>query len=566
MIHIDGASKAYGKQIILENIALHIEQPGMYFLLGKSGSGKTTLLNILSGYDDFDAGEIHVQGSVVSIFQNYELIDALNVYENIFLGRNVDNEDLSILDSMHITELLKQYPKGLSGGQKQRVSIARAMVAKADILCCDEPAATLDFENRQVVLEILRKYAEKHIVIVASHDVDSAVKYADGIYRIVNRQLQYVDVSHHLNRVCLSEKQPVFNRQQLNRFFRKINHKTSCLFHCVCIVLLIILQSLCIVENTLFSIPDTHLSLNANMIRVEVKNQEAVQKAQPCIKVNSIFENTNEYSVNVYPYISNPQQLKITGKLPQHTDVLVNQNVVREVLNGVWKNKEITMCLQVIPYIYRVNARVCGVVEEVDTDEMHVYYDEQGMEEYMHTVSLSDGRTLKDLFQENNTYFVKRVAYEKLRNTLDRLNENPNIDARSEFLEEKQKQKEEMQAYRYVCVSGIVVIVLLTLIFVFVFTKKEMECQMKGYVVMIANGVDEKAIRMAYLKIKESGIILFCFVDGIVLFLLGKIIHFPWIIVFGYFVGIVVLSAGVSLWMFQTSIKKHVACTLKSEV
>lgn len=538
----------------------------MYALLGKSGSGKTTLLHILSGYDDFDSGEIKVQGRVISIFQNYELIDALNVYENIFLGKHAESEDFVLLEKMQITKLLKQYPQELSGGQKQRVCIARAMVAKADILCCDEPTAALDLENKKVVLEILKSYAENHIVIITTHDVDEAMEYANGIYRIVDKHLQYKNISHSLKSKCLLERFTECNSQQLKRILRKINHTTSCLFCAIFISLLIILQLLCIVKNTLFTISDTSYALDANMVCIETKNQEVVQKALPYLTVHSIYVNEKEYMVGAYPYINNPNELKITGNKPRGINILVNQNVVHEVLGSEWKNQEIVVCLQVNPYIYRVNVRVIGVVEEKDTEELHVYYNLDGWKEYMHSKILSDGKSLEQLFDETLIQFVKSVPYAKVQTTLDRLNQNPNIDAYSPFLEEKHKRKEEVQLYKYVCMGCIGSVVLLTIIFILVFTQKEIAYQSRGYAVMIANGVDAKVIKKTYLKTKETGIILFCFVDGIVLFLLEKIIPFSFVYVFGYVIGLVAFSVCISLWMFQFGMKKHVAMMLKSEV
>ena len=158
MITIDSAYKSFNQNQLFENISLHISQPGFYVLWGESGCGKSTLLNIIAGFDQFDSGNIKINEKVMMVFQNYELIDELNVYDNIFLGRKITSKSQELCSKLKIDHLFKQFPNELSGGQKQRAGIARALISQPSIICCDEPTESLDVENKQIVLEILKEY------------------------------------------------------------------------------------------------------------------------------------------------------------------------------------------------------------------------------------------------------------------------------------------------------------------------------------------------------------------------------------------------------------------------
>ena len=127
----------------------------------------------------------------MTIFQNYELIDQLNVYDNITLGKEFPEGSESMLEVLQLKDLLKQYPSELSGGQKQRVGIARALIHQPSIVCCDEPTESLDIENRHIVMDLLKQYSQDHIVIMATHQKEAVDQYADHVIRIVDHGLVF---------------------------------------------------------------------------------------------------------------------------------------------------------------------------------------------------------------------------------------------------------------------------------------------------------------------------------------------------------------------------------------
>lgn len=217
----------------LENVSLSFSNHGLSFILGKSGCGKSTLLNILGGLDTPTTGEIIFKGksfkdfkgkdydsyrntSVGFIFQEYNLIEKYNVYDNIAyvlkLQNKMDEEKiLDALDKVGLKDLAKRKVNELSGGQKQRVAIARALVKNPSIILADEPTGNLDTESSKIIFDLLKKLSLERLVIVVSHDEESANLYADRIIRLqdgvvisdsnnqeVSEREEYISQKNHL--------------------------------------------------------------------------------------------------------------------------------------------------------------------------------------------------------------------------------------------------------------------------------------------------------------------------------------------------------------------------------
>ena len=177
-------------------------------IIGKSGSGKSTLLHMLGGLDEPTDGSVLIDGKILSglkkeqlailrrrkigfIFQNYNLVPDLNVYENVVLpveldGRKVDEEYVSeILELLGLSKKKDAFPGNLSGGQQQRVAIARAVAAKPVIILADEPTGNLDSATSHEVLGLLKMAARQfsQTIILITQDRDIA-QLADRIVHI----------------------------------------------------------------------------------------------------------------------------------------------------------------------------------------------------------------------------------------------------------------------------------------------------------------------------------------------------------------------------------------------
>ena len=207
-----GLKKYYGEEPnitkALDGVSLTAEQGEFVAVVGTSGSGKSTLLHILGGLDNPTSGNVEVDGKDLSkmndeqltifrrrnigfVFQNYNLIPILNVYENIVLpveldGEKVDKEFVEkIVQMLGLTEKLYSLPNNLSGGQQQRVAIARALAAKPAIILADEPTGNLDSKTSQEVLGLLKMTGQQfhQTIIMITHNNEIA-QLADRIIRI----------------------------------------------------------------------------------------------------------------------------------------------------------------------------------------------------------------------------------------------------------------------------------------------------------------------------------------------------------------------------------------------
>ena len=192
----------------LDGVNLSIEEGEFVAIVGSSGSGKTTLLNLLGGLDKPSEGSIYVRGEKLEdmeseeltifrrrnigfVFQNYNLLPILNVYENITLpmkldGMRVDEEFLNhMIDRLKLREKLYHMPETLSGGQQQRVAIARALSTKPAVLLCDEPTGNLDSVTGMEVVGLLKSsaYEFHQTIVVVTHNEEIA-QMADRIIRI----------------------------------------------------------------------------------------------------------------------------------------------------------------------------------------------------------------------------------------------------------------------------------------------------------------------------------------------------------------------------------------------
>lgn len=212
-----GLRKIYGsgetKVVALDGIDLTVERGEFVAIVGSSGSGKTTLLNMIGGLDIPTEGEIVVdqkelhelsddeltvfrRRKIGFIFQQFNLIPMLNVWENVILplkmdGRTVDKEYvLEIIDMLGIRDKLQNTPNQLSGGQQQRTAIARALAIKPAIILADELTGSLDSRTSQDVLGLLKITSEKYnqTVIMITHNEEIA-QLADRILRIEDGKL-----------------------------------------------------------------------------------------------------------------------------------------------------------------------------------------------------------------------------------------------------------------------------------------------------------------------------------------------------------------------------------------
>ena len=204
--------KVYGQGetevIALDDVNLEVEKGEFTAIVGTSGSGKSTMLHIIGGLDNPTSGQVIVDGQDLShmtadeltifrrrnigfVFQQYNLVPMLNVWENIIIpvkldGKNIEKSYINeIVDTLGIGSKLKNMPNALSGGQQQRVAIARALASKPAILLADEPTGNLDSRTSQDVLGLLKVTSQRfHQTIVMITHNEEIAQMADRILQI----------------------------------------------------------------------------------------------------------------------------------------------------------------------------------------------------------------------------------------------------------------------------------------------------------------------------------------------------------------------------------------------
>ena len=202
----------------LDGVSLSVEEGEFLAIIGTSGSGKTTLLQILGGLDEPTAGGVWKRGNSLKdmtedertifrrrnigfVFQQYNLIPVINVYENIVLPLRLDGAEIDeklledIVRTLKIGEKLENFPEELSGGQQQRVAIARALMVKPAVLLCDEPTGNLDSVTSMEVISLLKTCAARfhQTVIVVTHQ-EAIAQMADRILRVEDGKLYNAEV------------------------------------------------------------------------------------------------------------------------------------------------------------------------------------------------------------------------------------------------------------------------------------------------------------------------------------------------------------------------------------
>jgi NitT/TauT family transport system ATP-binding protein len=206
-IVVDSVFKSFPSQrrggeaiVALDNVGLTIGAQEIVCIVGPSGCGKSTLLNLIAGFDTPTSGEIKVNGMPVTgagpdrivVFQSPSLFPWMTVMQNVTFGprkrgiprADYESEALSTIEAVGLRRFAERFPYELSGGMRQRVQIARALVNRPQVLLMDEPFASLDFQNRLVMQELLLRLWDRihPTIFFITHDVEEAIFLGDRVY------------------------------------------------------------------------------------------------------------------------------------------------------------------------------------------------------------------------------------------------------------------------------------------------------------------------------------------------------------------------------------------------
>lgn len=221
MYKLESVSKKYRGKFAVENLSFSVASGSITGIVGKSGSGKTTLLKLLNfiekpteGKIIFDEQEINKLSKKVirkykerigMVFQHYNLLNNLNVYQNIALPLkiiNAENEDRvkELIQFVGLEDKMDDYPSKLSGGEKQRVALARSLVRNPDILLCDEATSSLDENNTEEIIKMLKKINKEYsiTIIFVTHELSVVKQLCEEVFVMEDGQL--LDIIENKNK------------------------------------------------------------------------------------------------------------------------------------------------------------------------------------------------------------------------------------------------------------------------------------------------------------------------------------------------------------------------------
>ena len=209
VLEVKNIQKSFSGTQVLKGVSFSLEKGQVLAIIGSSGSGKTTLLRCLNFLETPDAGEIRVNGSLLTgqnltdaqirqnrlhfglVFQNFNLFPQYTVLENITMAPTllkkapadrIRSNALALLEKVGLSQKANAYPYQLSGGQQQRVAIARALALNPEVLCFDEPTSALDPELTNEVLRVIRSLKNQdNTMVVVTHEMDFARSVADVV-------------------------------------------------------------------------------------------------------------------------------------------------------------------------------------------------------------------------------------------------------------------------------------------------------------------------------------------------------------------------------------------------
>ena len=240
VLEVKNMQKRFGSTDVLKGVSFSLEQGQVLAIIGSSGSGKTTLLRCLNFLETPDAGEICVNGKVLTgshlseeqirqnrlhfglVFQNFNLFPQYTVLENVTLAPNLlkkrtpeenRQKGLRLLDKVGLSQKVDAYPYQLSGGQQQRVAIARALALQPEVLCFDEPTSALDPELTGEVLRVIRGLKDKNTtMIVVTHEMEFAKSVADVVIYMADGVIEEIGTPEEVFDHPKSDKTRAFIR------------------------------------------------------------------------------------------------------------------------------------------------------------------------------------------------------------------------------------------------------------------------------------------------------------------------------------------------------------------
>ncbi len=244
MIEIKNLHKSFGNYKAVDDVSLSIKEGEVFGIIGESGSGKSTLLRCINGLIPVDSGSVNIDDvnvqelshdelldfrkNIGMIFQQFSLVNRLNVYQNIGLPLKIKGTDkveieekvLKIAKIVGLEDKLENRPSELSGGQKQRVAIARALVTDPKIILSDESTSALDPQNTESILNLFKELNRdlKVTIVMVSHELEAIRSVCDRVMNFEKGKIQQICTPEELIREELHNKRIDFDQERYKCF------------------------------------------------------------------------------------------------------------------------------------------------------------------------------------------------------------------------------------------------------------------------------------------------------------------------------------------------------------
>lgn len=457
-IKLENIQKQYHHKTVLKDVSLTIDQPGIYYIKGKSGSGKTTLLHIIAGFETFEHGkrEISPDCRIASIFQSYELIDEFTVRENIEIVKEVfDIHDTHMIEVLGLTPLLDHYPQELSGGQRQRVGILRALLTHPQIILCDEPTVSLDYENRKRVLDLLEELSKESAVLISSHNEQELVSYIDFMYEIKDQHIHLIKEKNTLE--SLKSIHYSLHMNRLKKYINKMlpTRKRMLIIYLVGLGMigLFLLQ----IESQVFHPPIREYARNSHILYITNYTQNTISDT-PLVLFEPLFINNKYYQANIYPYIENDDFEDIHL---QNNEILINQYLADILSNQSLINQTLTLHYQLGGETYEETFIIKDIIEEKLLDHKpQIYYDYDSFIKKLQTKYHSHQyKTQYDYFMNNSSLY--QIQSQNIKEDYKTYEANENISVYNSIYTPYYQKLAHMNIYHmiYLIVMGIIIVV-----------------------------------------------------------------------------------------------------------
>ena len=526
-VKLHNIHKQFGKSVIFHDMNLEFSKCGLYFLTGESGSGKTTLLNIIAGYEPAKGKrELSSDASIACIFQSYELIDELNVRDNICLYHDVfENNDTRYQDliiyKLGLENLLNHYPKELSDGQRQRVGIARALLLHPNMIICDEPTESLDIENKEKVLQLLKELSKTMIVLIASHETDILEAYYDYHYEIHDKKVVCKEKRVDGTDCVAVPMHEVLNKKIANRYLGKMIQKSTYVYSVILFMILLASLLFTQIKNQVFKEREYTSALNYNVVYFSDTGgtDEELKKIIPASGIEQVYIQIpfslwyyegKSYKPDLFPYISNVSNVKITGTSQlEGNQVIINQYVANKMIEHLkCSEKELLGTSLQLNYIidryeYPVTFEIAGIAHEQDVNgKMIIYYDYNYFENLMKSQQYHPGMSFYDYLRVYHREYAFETNEDLTSYSLFNRWDSRNFDAYHSIFSHLDSMGNQKEMYRVVFQMIQVILLVLTILYVFFYVVKDTKKNGTNLSILVSMHLPMRFLKWRYFRKK----------------------------------------------------------------